>query len=177
MLPLAIFLLSNSRLAAAPSPPHGLSALHWNVLWLQQGKTAVVKQTTDWDTDLLLLSEVTEDIGAAGFANRRVLRLRTMLLVVRGELRDIQRHARQALDLVLGDFNTPRSAHSGQMVAKGYQHAYSLIGDGLNFTWPARLPLIALDHCLIGPRLHPTQQCSELCDHRAQQLWFELPAD
>jgi endonuclease/exonuclease/phosphatase family metal-dependent hydrolase len=62
-----------------------------------------------------------------------------------------------------------------QMLAAGYQHGYERAGSGRGATWPASFPLMALDHCLLSPRLtvHAYQLHSNpLSDHRAQQVWI-----
>ncbi len=52
-------------------------------------------------------------------------------------------------DLVLGDFNTPRRSRWLHPPPAGYRHAYWVAGSGWSYSWPAVMPMIAIDHCLI----------------------------
>ncbi|MCY2962486.1 MAG: hypothetical protein NT069_02335, partial [Planctomycetota bacterium] len=56
-------------------------------------------------------------------------------------------------DLVIGDFNAVRQATRLQHLPRGYRHAYDEAGAGWSYTWPVPLPVLAIDQCLVGPRL------------------------
>ncbi|MEO8195430.1 MAG: endonuclease/exonuclease/phosphatase family protein [Thermoanaerobaculia bacterium] len=85
-------------------------------------------------------------------------------------------------DLVLGDFNSPRRSRALTRLPVGFRHAYDAAGSGWSSTWPATLPLLAIDQTIVGPRLlvrgyslHTTR----ISDHRLQltELDFGLPPD
>jgi len=81
-------------------------------------------------------------------------------------------------DIVAGDFNTPRLSLGLRELPTGYTHAYDRAGSGWSYTWPAPVPMLAIDQCITGPRLalvnyaiHPTA----LSDHCMQVLDFRGP--
>ena len=55
-------------------------------------------------------------------------------------------------DLVFGDFNCPRHAASIQQAFPTHTHAFDHAGNGPIVTWPARFPLLHLDHLLLNDR-------------------------
>ena len=64
---------------------------------------------------------------------------------------------RQALgpctaDFVFGDFNCPRNAASMQQAFPDHTHAFDQAGNGPIVTWPARFPMLHLDHLLLNDR-------------------------
>lgn len=77
-------------------------------------------------------------------------------------------------DLVLGDFNAVRRATQLQSLPEGYRHAYDAAGSGWSYTWPLPIPFLAIDHCLIGPRIQPIEYVlgTGHSDHRWQRLDF-----
>ncbi len=81
-------------------------------------------------------------------------------------------------DLVAGDFNAPRRSSTLANLPTGYSHAYQRVGSGWSYTWPVPLPVWAIDHCLLSPRVQPlnyTLSSSVLSDHRIQTLEFSMP--
>lgn len=85
-------------------------------------------------------------------------------------------------DLVLGDFNAPRRSRALARLPAGFRHAYDAAGSGWSATWPAALPLLAIDQTIVGPRLvvrgyslHTTR----ISDHRLQltELDFGVRSD
>ncbi|MHC4116410.1 MAG: endonuclease/exonuclease/phosphatase family protein [Planctomycetota bacterium] len=48
--------------------------------------------------------------------------------------------------VVLGDFNTPHTSVLFEGFRRSFKHAFEESGNGLITTWPAFLPLLALDH-------------------------------
>jgi len=83
-------------------------------------------------------------------------------------------------DLVLGDFNSPRRSRALARLPAGFRHAYDASGTGWSSTWPARLPLLAIDQTIVGPRLAVRGyrlQTTRISDHRLQvtELDFEVP--
>ena len=84
---------------------------------------------------------------------------------------------RRQPDVVVGDFNAPRRSRALQPAPEGYAHAYESSGSGWSYTWPSLLPVLAIDQCLIGPRISPGRYrlgTSLLSDHRIQKLTFDL---
>ncbi|MEM7583692.1 MAG: endonuclease/exonuclease/phosphatase family protein [Acidobacteriota bacterium] len=80
-------------------------------------------------------------------------------------------------DLVAGDFNAPRRSGALTDLPSGYSHAYHRVGRGWSYTWPFPLPLWAIDHSLLGPRVQPLSYDlagSRLSDHRIQTFRFAL---
>jgi endonuclease/exonuclease/phosphatase (EEP) superfamily protein YafD len=82
----------------------------------------------------------------------------------------------QQPDLVLGDFNAVRRATQLRMLPAGYRHAYDAVGSGWSYTWPVPLPVLAIDHCMIGPQIQPIEYVlgTGPSDHRWQRLDFCL---
>jgi endonuclease/exonuclease/phosphatase (EEP) superfamily protein YafD len=83
-------------------------------------------------------------------------------------------------DLVLGDFNSPRRSRALALLPAGFRHAYDASGTGWSSTWPARLPLLAIDQTIVGPRLAVRGyrlQTTRISDHRLQvtELDFAVP--
>lgn len=93
-------------------------------------------------------------------------------------LRQVSHVAEQANpDLIVGDFNAPRRSVFLSLLPPGYAHAYHLAGSGWSYTWPAQLPLWAIDQCIVGSRIHATRYelvTTPLSDHRMQVLDFAL---
>jgi endonuclease/exonuclease/phosphatase (EEP) superfamily protein YafD len=84
-------------------------------------------------------------------------------------------------DLVLGDFNAPRRSNALARLPAGYRHAYDAGGGGWSSTWPAALPLLAIDQTIVGPRLAVRGyrlRTTRISDHRLQltELDFVSPA-
>lgn len=85
-------------------------------------------------------------------------------------------------DLVLGDFNAPRRSRALTRLPAGFRHAYDVAGFGWSSTWPAALPLLAIDQTIVGPRLAVRSyslRTTRTSDHRLQlsELDFETPPD
>ncbi|MEO7793438.1 MAG: endonuclease/exonuclease/phosphatase family protein [Thermoanaerobaculia bacterium] len=83
-------------------------------------------------------------------------------------------------DLVLGDFNAPRRSRALARLPAGFRHAYDAAGFGWSSTWPAALPLLAIDQTIVGPRLAVrdyTLRTTRISDHRLQltELDFAVP--
>ena len=55
-----------------------------------------------------------------------------------------------AEDWVFGDFNCPRNAASIQQAFPHHTHAFDRAGNGPVATWPARFPMLHLDHLLLN---------------------------
>jgi endonuclease/exonuclease/phosphatase family metal-dependent hydrolase len=80
-------------------------------------------------------------------------------------------------DLVVGDFNITRGSHSIATMFPGFRHAFDCAGAGFGATWPRALPLLQVDHMLVGARLEPVQyRVFDLTTrvHRAQELVARL---
>lgn len=77
-------------------------------------------------------------------------------------------------DLVVGDFNAVRQATQLQPPPQGYRHAYDAAGAGWSYTWPVPFPVLAIDQCLVGPRIEPLDYTlgTGASDHRWQRLDF-----
>lgn len=74
-------------------------------------------------------------------------------------------------DLVIGDFNAPKRSRALSALPAGYRHAYDAVGHGWSYTWPSVAPMLAIDHCLIGPEIVPVRyelRTSWSSDHRLQ---------
>jgi endonuclease/exonuclease/phosphatase (EEP) superfamily protein YafD len=87
----------------------------------------------------------------------------------------------RAPDLVLGDFNAPRRSRALARLPTGFRHAYDSAGSGWSSTWPAALPLLAIDQTIVGPRLAVrgySLRTTRISDHRLQltELDFAVPA-
>lgn len=81
--------------------------------------------------------------------------------------------ADRKIDVSVGDFNAPRRSLAFSGLPPGYRHAYAAAGAGWSYTWPVPVPLLAIDQCIIGPRLKPVRyqlQSTLLSDHRLQIL-------
>lgn len=81
-------------------------------------------------------------------------------------------------DLVVGDFNTPK-VQLLRHLPQGFQDAYTCCGHGWSATWPMPLPVLALDHMLVGPRIRVQGYAlvsSRWSDHRMQELRFSIAA-
>ncbi|MEJ7591777.1 MAG: endonuclease/exonuclease/phosphatase family protein [Planctomycetaceae bacterium] len=89
--------------------------------------------------------------------------------------------ADRKIDVSVGDFNAPRRSLAFGDLPAGYRHAYDAAGAGWSYTWPVPVPFLAIDQCMVGPRLKPVHyelQSTVLSDHRLQILDFEwLPED
>jgi len=78
-------------------------------------------------------------------------------------------------DIVIGDFNAPRRSPELRRLPDGYAHAYHVAGRGWSYTWPLPVPVFAIDHCLLGPRVRPLRyglSWSPFSDHARQVLDF-----
>jgi len=76
-------------------------------------------------------------------------------------------------DLVVGDFNAPRRSWALVRLPDGYRHAYDEAGWGWSASWPVPLPLLSLDHVLVGPRWRATAYRlagTPWSDHRLQTV-------
>jgi len=85
-------------------------------------------------------------------------------------------------DIAAGDFNAPRRSRGLSPLPAGFVHAYEAAGSGWSYTWPLPIPLLAIDQCILGPRIAPIRFAlrSRLAsDHRRQILDFTIrpPAD
>ena len=65
-------------------------------------------------------------------------------------------------DWIFGDFNCPRNAASIQQAFPHHTHAFDRSGNGPVVTWPARFPMLHLDHLL----LNKGWTCLEYGTHR-----------
>lgn len=86
--------------------------------------------------------------------------------------------AERKIDVSMGDFNAPRRSLAFSELPAGYRHAYDAVGAGWSYTWPVPAPVLAIDQCIIGPRLKPVHyqlQSTMLSDHRLQILDCEWP--
>jgi len=86
--------------------------------------------------------------------------------------------ARERPDLLLGDLNAPRRSRALARLPAGYRHAYDLAGHGWSATWPAPLPLLAIDQAIVGPRLAPIDyqlRTTPWSDHRLQIVDLAWP--
>lgn len=86
--------------------------------------------------------------------------------------------ARERPDLLLGDLNAPRRSRALARLPAGYRHAYDLAGHGWSATWPAPLPLLAIDQAIVGPRLAPVDyrlRTTPWSDHRLQIVDIAWP--
>ena len=84
--------------------------------------------------------------------------------------------ADRKIDVSVGDFNAPRRSLAFCDLPSGYRHAYDAAGAGWSYTWPVPVPCLAIDQCIIGPRLKPVRyqlQSTLLSDHRLQILDYE----
>ena len=84
--------------------------------------------------------------------------------------------ADRKIDVSVGDFNAPRRSLAFCDLPSGYRHAYDAAGVGWSYTWPIPVPCLAIDQCIIGPRLKPVRyqlQSTLLSDHRLQILDYE----
>jgi endonuclease/exonuclease/phosphatase family metal-dependent hydrolase len=72
--------------------------------------------------------------------------------------------------ILMGDFNMPIDSRWFVPFRKRYTHAFEQAGNGRLATWPAQIPLVALDHVWVSRGLRPV--CAALAatgvsDHRA----------
>ena len=80
-------------------------------------------------------------------------------------------------DVAIGDFNITRGAALNS-IYPGYRHAFDLGGSGFSGTFPRAVPLAAIDHALVAPRIQV--QRYEIIDpglarHRLQRLHLAPP--
>ena len=83
----------------------------------------------------------------------------------------------QQPDLIVGDFNAPRRSLAFSSLPEGFQHAYDAAGAGWSYTWPVPVPFLAIDQCILGPKVTATNyqlRSTLLSDHRIQILDFQL---
>ena len=88
--------------------------------------------------------------------------------------------SKRSPDLVLGDFNAPRRSRAFARLPAGFRHGYDAGGFGWSATWPAGLPLLAIDQTIVGPRLAVRSyrlRTTKISDHRLQltELDFRMP--
>ncbi|MBC7966235.1 MAG: hypothetical protein H7Z17_09960 [Fuerstia sp.] len=84
--------------------------------------------------------------------------------------------ADRKIDVSVGDFNAPRRSLAFDDLPAGYRHGYDAAGAGWSYTWPVPVPFLAIDQCMVGPRLKPVHyelQSTLMSDHRLQVLDFE----
>lgn len=84
--------------------------------------------------------------------------------------------AAREIDIVVGDLNAPRRSLAFSELPVGYRHAYDAAGAGWSYTWPVPIPVLAIDQCIIGPRMRPIRyelESTLLSDHRLQVLDIE----
>jgi vancomycin resistance protein VanJ len=77
----------------------------------------------------------------------------------------------RAPDLVVGDFNAPRRSRLLARLPEGYRHAYDEAGCGWSASWPEPVPLLSLDHVIVGRALDVrsyTLESAGWSDHRLQ---------
>jgi endonuclease/exonuclease/phosphatase (EEP) superfamily protein YafD len=72
--------------------------------------------------------------------------------------------------IVMGDFNAPTDARGFLEIRDRYHHAFESAGRGFATTWPAAVPLVAIDHIWLSRDI--TAHCtriikSDASDHRA----------
>src|SRR5690606_22803643 len=75
-----------------------------------------------------------------------------------------------APQVLLGDFNTPRSSVYFDGLREGLRHACEMAGEGFVETWPALFPVLDLDHIWLGPSMSPVRchySSAWLSDHLA----------
>ncbi len=84
--------------------------------------------------------------------------------------------AERNVDVSLGDFNAPRRSLAFSDLPPGFRHGYDAAGAGWSSTWPVPIPVLAIDQCIVGPRLKPVRyelDSTFLSDHRIQILDVE----
>lgn len=57
--------------------------------------------------------------------------------------------------IILGDFNTPHTSAHFDALRRSFRHAFAESGNGLITTWPALVPMLAIDHIWLSPDLTP----------------------
>jgi vancomycin resistance protein VanJ len=85
--------------------------------------------------------------------------------------------ARRQPDLVVGDFNSPRRSRAFDSLPRGWAHAWDRAGGGWPYSWPSPVPVLALDHTLVGPRLvarNYVLASGGASDHRLQRFDFGI---
>lgn len=115
-----------------------------------------------WHTPTGDLQIVVADLPAFLSVAREPLLIRLMKLVTDS-----------GADLVIGDLNAPRRSRRLTQLPDGFRHGYEASGSGWSYTWPAQLPLLAIDHCIVGPRVIPVAYALDstmLSDHRIQTI-------
>ncbi|MBN1419474.1 MAG: hypothetical protein JXP34_11900, partial [Planctomycetes bacterium] len=91
------------------------------------------------------------------------------------ELRRILEEVRP--DIAAGDFNAPRRSRALSPLPAGFVHAYEAAGAGWSYTWPLPIPVLAIDQCILGPRIAPIRhelRTKLASDHRRQILDFAV---
>jgi endonuclease/exonuclease/phosphatase (EEP) superfamily protein YafD len=82
-------------------------------------------------------------------------------------------------DLVVGDFNAPRRSRVLSRLPAGYRHAYEVAGSGWSASWPEPLPLLSLDHVIVGRAIGVQAYALESVgwsDHRLQLAELDVAA-
>jgi hypothetical protein len=91
----------------------------------------------------------------------------------RGLIADVFRAANSTPEvptIVMGDFNTPVDSRWFDRIRSRFQHVFEQAGSGMLLTWPASLPLVAIDHVWVSDGLVPTCATIEAhttSDHKA----------
>lgn len=79
-------------------------------------------------------------------------------------------------DLIIGDFNMPRSSWALQRIIQGdareMTHAYTQAGRGFVGTWPLNIPLWHIDHAFVAPWLRATSY--KVINPRAGTHWMQV---
>lgn len=134
--------------------------------WLNRSKKLKVHHLT-WHVDGHELSVIAADVGSNPLLPRDP-QLRKLVAFMR------EREA----DLVAGDLNSPRRSLALDPLPVGYRHAHEAVGESRwSYTWPLPLPVLAIDHCMTGPRIRPleyTLGVDLVSDHRLQLLDFQV---
>jgi endonuclease/exonuclease/phosphatase (EEP) superfamily protein YafD len=82
--------------------------------------------------------------------------------------------------IVMGDFNTPIDSLWFERIRKRYRHVFEEAGSGMLVTWPAPLPLVAIDHVWVSDGITPTCATLEshaMSDHRLVSAQLALPRE
>lgn len=87
----------------------------------------------------------------------------------------LEDHSDEIPTVIAGDFNAPGNAHTLRYAK--YKNAQRVAGQGMHLTFPAKLPLIGIDHVLGNDHID-FQSCKILdtgiSDHRAMLVEFSM---